>query len=346
MANATSTITPKRIWLLTHPRTASNLLVRILNLQHQPALRAPDADTRSADDYEYFFISTVPLRIKLANRASEDWSQDEYAEMAQLLQSSADQLRTHVDNAKGRLVFVEEHLMWMLSPEAEDLAKGTTDNRSSFWKAQFPQPTVHCEDSAMSWQIRNDTIFPDSFLRTWIPTFMIRHPALVFPSLYRTSVDLEGPEDARKNANGMFRLEMTWRWSRSLYQWYNREWEQGSTTSPPVIIDADDIILRPEIVLKYCELVGLESDKCRFQWEHASIEEEDGMNFIERRMKSSLLSSSGILQQGKVAAGLEIQAEAHKWKGEFGEEEAKKIEKWVAAAMPDYEFLKERRLAM
>jgi hypothetical protein len=68
------------------------------------------------------------------------------------------------------------------------------------------------------------------------------------------------------------------------------------------------------------------------------------MHAVERRMKSSLLSSTGIIRQGKVAAGLDIEHEAQKWAHEFGEEEAKKVANWVRAAMPDYEFLRERRL--
>ena len=356
MSGAVSTVgRSKRIFLLTHPRTASNLLVRILNLEHQPALRAPDSETRPGEKYEYFFVSTLPLRITLADRPSGDWSQDEHAQMKQYLQASADELRTRVESAEaqGNSVFVKEHLMWMLPPEAEDLVKGGANRDSSFWKVQFPQQEpvggvikLHDKEDGESLGVRNETVLSDSFLRTWTPTFLIRHPALVFPSLYRTSVDLEGREGTKKNSKGMFRLEMTFRWSRSLWEWYNKEWERGKTASPPIILDADDIILHPRVVTKYCDLVGLDAEKCRFEWERASAEEEGNLNFIEKRMKSSLLSSTGIIQQGKVASGLDIEQEAHKWSEEFGGEEAKKIADWVAIATADYEFLKERKLAV
>ncbi|KAJ9613268.1 hypothetical protein H2200_003210 [Cladophialophora chaetospira] len=353
MKGAASVVQRKRLFLFTHPRTASNLLVRILNLENQPSLRSPDSKTNLGNKYEYFFVSTQPLRIGLADRSSEEWSQDEQAEMKHQLQVSADELRRYIDAAQvgGRSVFVKEHLLWMLSPEAEDLVKAGPQKDRFFWKAQFPHDDhtrevikSHDDDSAKSPGVRNETVLPDDFLRTLTPTFLIRHPALVFPSLYRTSVDLEGREEAKKNANGMFRLEMTFRWTRCLFEWYETEWKRGETVAAPLIIDADDIILNPNVVAKYCDLVGLDATKCLLEWERATVEEEGGMNFLERRMKSSLLASTGIIQQGKGASGLDLGQEARKWSEELGEEEGKKLLNWISAAMPDYDFLKERRL--
>ncbi|ETI20999.1 hypothetical protein G647_07342 [Cladophialophora carrionii CBS 160.54] len=362
MAGIVSTTKHKRVFLLTHPRTASNLLVRILNLENQPALGRPDDGAGRNAQFEYFFVSTVPLRIKLADQPSLSWSEDERTEAMQRLQASADGLLRHLEEAEagGRSVFVKEHLLWMLSPQAEDLVKRSGNLESRFWKVKVPGGTpVQGGSKAASYVsnhrqagvqdkeatvIENQTVFPDSFLRTWTPTFLIRHPALVFPSLYRTSVDLEGRDEARNNAGGMFRIEMTWRWSRQLWEWYNKEWQEGNTTLRPIILDADDIILEPQIITTYCKLVGLDAEKCRFEWERAGAEEEASMNFMERKMKSSLLSSAGIIRDGKVAAGLDMRQEVRKWSQEFGEEEARKIEAWVTAAMLDYEFLWERRL--
>ncbi|EXJ55450.1 hypothetical protein A1O7_08377 [Cladophialophora yegresii CBS 114405] len=362
MAGVIPTTKHKRIFLLTLPRTASNLLVRMLNLENQSALVRPDGDAEANSQYEYFFVSTVPLRIELADRPSEKWSQDEYTQVKQRLQASADGLLSYLEEAgaDGRSVFVKEHLLWMLSPQAEDLVKRVDKWERRFWKVKLPGGTTiqrgskAASDASNDRQgdvqgeqapiVENETVFPDGFLRIWTPTFLIRHPALVFPSLYRTSVDLEGRDEAKKNAGGMFRLEMTWRWSRKLWEWYNQQWQEGNTILRPIILDADDIILKPGVIISYCKLVGLDAEKCRFEWEPANAEEGWSMNFIEKRMKSSLLSSAGIIREGKVAAGLDIEQEMRKWSDEFGEEEAKKIEAWVTAAMPDYDFLCERRL--
>ncbi|OAL18133.1 hypothetical protein AYO22_10910 [Fonsecaea multimorphosa] len=319
------------VFLLTHPRTASNLVTRILNLDNQPAFKS--------DMNGYFFLPSVSRRLELADRSSEDWTEQERADMNRCLSNC---LRTLVDcvaaaEAEGKSVYVKEHLMWMLSPEAENLGKRGVP-------------------AAGGGQIQNQTVLPDSLLTKCIPTFLIRHPALVFPSLYRTCVDLEGPEQARKNADGSFRMEMTWRWSRNMWEWYNRQVNDGThargasgddriSGSPwPIILDADDVILHPSVMKRYCQIVGLDPDRCQFEWESATAEEQQSLHAFERRMKSSLLSSTGLIKEGKTAVGLDIEREAQKWKDEFGEEEAEKLRSWVEDAMPDYEYLRERRL--
>lgn len=60
-------------------------------------------------------------------------------------------------------------------------------------------------------------------------------------------------------------------------------------------------------------------------------------------MKSTIMASSGIVE-GKSAQYIDIDQEAQKWKVEFGVDEGKKMEGWVRAAMPDYEYLKAKRL--
>ena len=60
-------------------------------------------------------------------------------------------------------------------------------------------------------------------------------------------------------------------------------------------------------------------------------------------MASTISSSAGIVE-GKTSKGLVLDEEGRKWKVEFGEEEGSKIEKWVRDAMPDYEYLKDKRL--
>jgi hypothetical protein len=62
-------------------------------------------------------------------------------------------------------------------------------------------------------------------------------------------------------------------------------------------------------------------------------------------MLSTLIASDSI-QKDMSAANINIDEEARKWKEEFGESHAQKIEKWVRDAMPDYEYLKERRMRL
>lgn len=64
----------------------------------------------------------------------------------------------------------------------------------------------------------NSTILPDKFLETWLPTFLIRHPALVFPSHYRAFKDsfskAGGDSELEEN---QLTLSMTPYFTRSLF---------------------------------------------------------------------------------------------------------------------------------
>jgi len=213
------------VLLLTHPRTASNLVTRILNLEDQSGFMFN----------EYFFLPSFERRLDLAERGFENWTDEERNDLIGSLLVSLRGLSHHMIAAEGRRkrAFAKEHLMWMLRPEA----------------LHWARPGVGTIEVG---PISNLTILPDSFLTKCVPTFLIRHPALVFPSIYRTCLDLEGPEKARRNADGIFRLEMTWRWSRHMWQSYNGQiidetnsqgpsWDDKVSGSPwPIILDADD----------------------------------------------------------------------------------------------------------
>lgn len=67
------------------------------------------------------------------------------------------------------------------------------------------------------------------------------------------------------------------------------------------------------------------------------------MSKVGQRMLSAISASSGIIT-GKTSINLDIDTEAKKWKEEFGEQEGEKVERMVRAAMPDYEFMKAKRL--
>ncbi|KIW97952.1 uncharacterized protein Z519_01536 [Cladophialophora bantiana CBS 173.52] len=289
----------KRVFLLTHPRTASNLVIRILNLENQPGVCGLGGNTESSDNNGYFFLPTMPRRLELADRRSEDLAEEEHADMKRCLEACTAEVVRHVESAEaeGKSICVKEHLMRMLSPTAKALVKGrvTTEGRN----ANIPQQeTGEGQNKSLTKEreAQNQTVLPDVFL-------------------------LSRKVRSRSGNDGQ------------------------STLSWPIILDADDVILHPSVIRRYCGIVGLDPDKCQFKWESATAEEQQRLNAFERRMKSSLLSSTGLIKEGKTAIGLDIEHEAQKWKAEFGEEEAKKLLSRVKDAMPDYELLRERRLS-
>jgi hypothetical protein len=179
-----------------------------------------------------------------------------------------------------------------------------------------------------------------------LPTFLIRHPALVFPSNYRTARDLEGPEAAK--VDPAHDIEMTLHWSRALFDYYAAQLDKSASNGDsdsqwPIIIDADDIMLEPELVLRNASIIGLDPARLKFSWKPATTEELAKTSKFSQRMLSSLNASAGILE-GKTSTNISIEDEAAKWRAEFGKEEGSKIEKWVRAALPDYEYMRARRL--
>lgn len=327
---------PSNHLLLTYPRTASNLLIKILNLENQP-----NVYTTEATKDGYFFLPTIFPRLALyeANAPHlKDWTQETRDNYLAIHQSCFEALRNHADVAKskGKFVIVKEHAPWMINPVSEtELIYGEDDvgEKASAWTVKAFDQQTH--------SIGNQTIFPDEFLKQWTPTFLIRHPALAFPSNYRSRRDLDGPEVAEKEWK-LRELDMTIKWSRNLYDWF-----LSQTGETPIILDADDIMTSPEIVGRYAKVIGVDPEKLRFSWASEDREirgdETHAWKWKLKRMRDTLRASSGIVE-GKTAIGLDVDEEVEKWKGEFGRGDADKLERWVKDAMGDYEYMKARRL--
>lgn len=328
--------------LITYPRSASNLLVRILALEKQPNIV-------SRQRGGYFFLPAVLLinEMKTRGKHLKEWMQDDRSRMFQTYQNCFNELEELVEKAKahGKIAYVKEHSYFMTEPTAETrFLFGQSSIQEPPWTVQVPRTYA----SKVTHSSLNETVLPDEFLHIWLPTFLIRHPALVFPSCYRTVIDnkdLEAPgmEDAE------LPLMMTLHWTRTLYDWYTQHLSESESRydgdiSWPLVLEADDIMTEPEVLVRYCEIVGMDPEKLQFTWSPASKEELAQLpNDIVRRMLSTISASDGIVS-GKTSINLDIDTEAKKWREEFGEREGEKIEKWVRAAMPDYEYMKARRL--
>ncbi|KIV78375.1 hypothetical protein PV11_10097 [Exophiala sideris] len=312
---------PRRFYLLTSPRTASNLVIRILNLPNQPSLLQ---DTK----YEYFFGPVLGWKFQhhTIGKHVDELSEEEKNELKHSYQVCFDALSIQVDTAapQRKNMFVKEHVGWLTDPVAETkFVFGEHSTCEQPWTIQTSYASTH---TAL-----NETILPDEYLKTWLPTFLIRHPALTFPSIYRTTIDNEGQQAARDDPAHV--LEMTMHWSRTLYDWYIQQeylsqFNAENGAHWPVVLDADDVILNPQVMIRYSKVIDLDSSLLNFAWEAASSEELEQISKIERRMRSTISASTGILKE-KASAGLSIGTEMSKWETEFGKEEAEKLASWV-----------------
>ncbi|EEH18466.1 hypothetical protein PABG_07527 [Paracoccidioides brasiliensis Pb03] len=325
---------PRRFYLLTSPRTGSNLLLKILALEDQP-------DVYFRKNGGYFFMPLVSLRAELrcSNKHVEKLSTEQKEKLEDCTKSCLIELYRHIETAesKGKLVVIKEHTNFLTNPVV---------------KTQFlygdDQPARAMSSMRGDRSIHNETILSDEFLKTWCPAFLIRHPALSFPSFYRASIRADG-EGFTKSIPGRRGLQMvmTMRWTRKLYDFYaehfNKFKSQSEPADWPIVLDADDVMSEPAVLVKFCNIIGLDSNKLRYHWEPAKETKNPPRLPWFQAFRTTLDSSTTILTT-KIAADINIDEEAKEWKKEFGEEDGQLVESYVRAAMPDYKFLKSKRL--
>ncbi|KAJ4130520.1 hypothetical protein NW754_009571 [Fusarium falciforme] len=283
--------------LVTSPRTASNLLVRILNFEGQGA--------RPIKSSGYFWLPSILKRYVVQGKPMSGWTTEEKKDIDEVEQKCFDNLLDYIKKAEseGQLVLFKEHALLLNHPFFEsEFAHGKG--------ATIGEPTVLESGTRSS---LNKTVLSDEFLKTFKPTFLIRHPALSLASMYRAArSDVLGRTDKEPSI-----IERSSTWSRSLFDFYEAEHDNGGER--PLVLDADDMMTSPELMLKYARLTGLDPDKLRF-------------------------SASDSVNLNKVASNLDVAEKAAKWRAEFGDEDGSKLESWVRAAMPDYEYMRSKRL--
>jgi hypothetical protein len=342
--------------------------MRILNIPAQP-------NAICEESTGYFFLPAIRhLRnLHLLERPYTTWTEAERTELRILFQECFDKLQSHLGKAQaaGKIAVVKEHCPFMTEPVAFMKFTSSLEEAGSItdkpWKVQLPRDlylSLEKEDEAEEGKgdisagvVSNDTVLPDVFLLAWQPTFLIRHPVVVIPSYYRVfNTFRNGDPGEMGKVRGQLDRTMTLTWTRRLYDWYMSKWNQrhrqdggcGESRARPIILDADDIIASPETVRKYCRLVGLDETKLQFEWEPLS---EEGLEKVAQtqpsqlRMRDTLFASTGI-RVDKVAGSLDLETEVAKWKEEFGEEEGLLLKTWVLEAMPDYLYLRSKRLVM
>ncbi|KAE8379988.1 hypothetical protein BDV26DRAFT_151928 [Aspergillus bertholletiae] len=347
---------PRRLLLISYPRTASNLLLRILALADQP-------DVIANEQGGYFFMKAFTTAAKdgLIYKPVDQWTTEQCEEVRSAFQDCLNELEEYSSRAEkeSKMLVTKEHAFWLCNPMSfSRMLHDTTGSYDSLFRLQLPATY----GPSQTFSPNNHTVFPDEYLRTWRLAFIIRHPALVFPSLYRAMMKMVTTGFLQKEElPGVLETNMSLKWTRMLYDY---GMENNDSHSKPLLLDAHDVIHNPAVITHFCELAGLDSTKLKFEWEKKSeannaptnetpVEQRDpaeqGLHFKSSAaaaiMLSSLAGSSGVLKD-KAPMVLDVTMEASKWKEEFGEETGLFLEKAVLAAMPDYEYLKARRVQL
>ncbi|KAH8435339.1 uncharacterized protein LDX57_012968 [Aspergillus melleus] len=364
---APARLPPRRILLVSNPRTASNLLLKILALPDQPNVYANDKG-----GYYFFDSFVATANDNRIYKPFDQWTPEDRSEIQSALKKCFDQLEEGTSQAsqEGKIFFAKEHSPWFIDPLAlksilhldentstatEDAPLSNDDAAGAASPFRLQVPTTYTATPTFS--PTNYTILPDEYLRTFHMAFIVRHPALMFPSFYRAMGKMvKLGVITEENIAGVMAANMTLRFSRLLYDWCL---EQDDPDARPVILDAHEVIHKPEAIVRFCELTGLDADAIKFEWDTKPAAKDIGaQNLVasvdpntEQRtlwspeaagiMVSTLTGSSGIIKS-KTPDVVDIAVEAAKWKEEFGQKTADMLEKRVRDAMPDYEYLKAR----
>ena len=133
---------------------------------------------------------------------------------------------------------------------------------------------------------------------------------------------------------------------RLAFEWF----EQMAATAAsggvcgPVVLDADDLIADRGVVGRLATLLGGDPEELVFEWEAVEGRILEELGSVAWVYESTLLASRGI-DEGKGRAGeVDVEVEWKGWVEEFGVEVAGGLRRFVEAALPDYEYLKGKRL--
>ncbi|KAF2791584.1 hypothetical protein K505DRAFT_376679 [Melanomma pulvis-pyrius CBS 109.77] len=338
---------PRHNIVFTLPRTSSNLLTQILNLSAQLNIHRHPSDG-------YIFLPPLVHRFKndLAGKDVNLWTEEEWHGMRDAFQRAYEELEKLIGEAdvNGKGIYIKEHINWLVEPGRE--TQFLWPGQSNAWNDTFtitPAKTNTPASASLSKHrsTTNETCLPDSILSRLSPTILIRNPLLTLPSLLRTIIDNEGLDIALATPTSQWLWESSFHWSRSLYDFYTTTIPASAraTNTPgiayPIVLDADDLS-NPDLVRRYTQAVQLDPELVRFEWEAAGREELEGVGPNVRRMKDTLLASTGIVK-GKTAVGVSAEREIGKWKEEFGEVLAGRLVGLLEGVRGDYEELWGRR---
>jgi hypothetical protein len=116
------------------------------------------------------------------------------------------------------MAVIKKHVPFMISPTVQsNFVHGQHDLNSPL-RGDIPE--CHCIPASTGLPL-NESVLPDEFLLRRRPCFLIRHPALAFPSYYRVMLAfMNGDQEKLEAMMNDLAETCTLRWTRNLYDWY------------------------------------------------------------------------------------------------------------------------------
>jgi hypothetical protein len=169
-----------------------------------------------------------------------------------------------------------------------------------------------------------------------------------FPSHYRATRDswYGSTDNFQEDSRCYLAFNMTIRWSRMVYDWYDKQPDhKHDMNRRPIVLDVDDIMTAPGIVIQYCNFVDLDPSKLKFNWKPMESDELEDIDPEFLRIKDTFHTSDGA-RQGKVVAGLVLGKRSCQMGTGIWRHRSSEACEWVQDAMPDYDYMWARGLTL
>ncbi|ESK90855.1 hypothetical protein Moror_16493 [Moniliophthora roreri MCA 2997] len=328
---------PLRLWLASHPRTASNLFLRLLEATEkieQKRYACVDAFFRGPERQTGKGGKTIPL-LSDDNTATMTYQRalDEY------------QMWLVETEAKGKIPLIKEHTC-LITPSA------TINAYINDYRDTKPSPVVvdnmidvrETNSRNLLFPVANHTVFPDRFLATLTPIIIIRHPAKIAYSYARVDRAL----GLQPSVDPDYPMVVSMKWQRMIYDFYaaffaaNPRSDEDRKAITPVVIDGDRLVANTRYQMEeLCRRLGLDTSVVAYSWEAIDIPyDNDGARaYIEKVCKST-----GVIHDPDALKPIDIEQEAKKWAEEWDEQSAARMKRCVEEAMDDYEYLLKRSI--
>ncbi|CEF74574.1 hypothetical protein FGSG_02297 [Fusarium graminearum PH-1] len=309
----------QNVFLFALNRTCSHVLCRLLS--GQPGWIQSNYHFKPAFDFARESFNWGPLN-SVSNEQREG--------VENLLQGGFDEIQTELESAKTKnlSMFLKEHTFYTWEPSKLS---------QHMWGGPPSPPfTVDQERSSEITDApkTNPTIFPDKWLLSWRPVFLIRHPALTFESWYRA----ESGARSLDLADRSWAYYTTYQYSRQLYDWFlsKVDPEYG-----PLVVDADDILDGNSTIKKLCNSLGMDEKHIVYEWDVIKAPENAGCR--ELKFMSDYWNSTSI-DSSKSSRGFDMDIAYKRWEKDFGPEDAAKLLAIVEDSMADYNYLKGNKI--
>jgi hypothetical protein len=181
----------------------------------------------------------------------------------------------------------------------------------------------------------NPTIFPDTFVESFRTIFLVRHPALSFESWYRAESAARHVDIFDKS----WSFYTSFQYSRQMHDWYLSR--ATAEDAVPIVIEADDMMENRATIDTLCDMLGMDKRCVPHEWE--VIQAPVGAGCRELKFMSGYWNSTSV-DRSKSSRGLDLAGKRGAWREEFGAEVGDELWRLVQAAMPDYEYLKAKRI--